>query len=103
MEIHQWRWCDGVKQMLVNRLKLKKHKIKANKKSQYEPKICVSTRWAKCCECFVQVQLFNDELVIFKGSKGFAREEIKLDVDDILVFEYQEGLQAQGLQVHHLH
>ena len=43
-----------MKQMLVRSLKLKKHKIKANK-TQYAPKICVPIQWAKFCEYFVQV------------------------------------------------
>ena len=63
--------------MLEEKLRLKKPKTKPYKKHA-EPKISVPIRWAKCCEYFVQIQWFGDDLVIFKGWEDFAKD-IHLD------------------------
>ena len=77
-----------LKPMLVKKLKLKKHKIKPNQ-AVSQPRITVPIRWIKCCEYFVQVQWFDDELIIFKGWEDFAKH-MKLDVSDVLVFKYED-------------
>ena len=59
-------------------------------RSHPHQKACVPIFWSKCCQYSVQLQWFQQDLVLFKGWWGFAKEK-GLWIGDVVVFKYRDG------------
>ena len=75
---------SALKPLLLRKLSLRKSK------SQLQPKISMPIRWSRCCEYFVQVEWFNEDLVAFRAWREFVKEK-DLGVGDLVVFAYDDG------------
>ena len=73
-----------MKNLLMNKLNMKPTR------SVPQPRGSVPIRWSKCCQYFVQVQWFQQDIVIFAGWREFVRAR-ELEMGDVVVFKYNDG------------